>query len=167
MCGKATGRATPSTGSRTPACDFPQRRQSGVEKGGLCGTGGLSEGLRRCGLAEIPVCGSAGVGQRFERWALRGRRAVRRTVVLWAGRGFPADETETGGKDMDKTKREVSRFEWDERTAPRLIRNEELICRDCRHRSEKSGICGKYPQGKPGSVFNSQRWCGEYSPESE
>lgn len=39
MCGKATGRATPSTGSRTPACDFPQRRQSGVEKGGLCGTG--------------------------------------------------------------------------------------------------------------------------------
>ena len=71
------------------------------------------------------------------------------------------------GKDMDKTKREVSRFEWDERTAPRLIRNEELICRDCRHRSEKSGICGKYPQGKPGSVFNSQRWCGEYSPESE
>lgn len=29
----------PSTGSRTPACDFPQRRQSGVEKGGLCGTG--------------------------------------------------------------------------------------------------------------------------------
>ena len=31
----------------------------------------------------------------------------------------------------------------------------------------KSGICGKYPQGKPGSVFNSQRWCGEYSPESE
>ena len=78
-----------------------------------------------------------------------------------------ADETETGGKDMDKTKREVSRFEWDERTAPRLIRNEELICRDCRHRSEKSGICGKYPQGKPGSVFNSQRWCGEYSPEPE
>lgn len=72
-----------------------------------------------------------------------------------------------GGKDMDKTKREVSRFEWDERTAPRLIRNEELICRDCRHRSEKSGICGKYPQGKPGSVFNSQRWCGEYSPEPE
>ena len=51
---------------------------------------------------------------------------------------------------MDKTKREVSRFEWDERTAPRLTRNEELICRDCRHRSEKSGICGKYPQGKPG-----------------
>ena len=47
---------------------------------------------------------------------------------------------------MDKTKREVSRFEWDERTAPRLIRNEELICRDCRHRSEKSGICGKYPR---------------------
>ena len=39
MCGKATGRATPSTGLRTPACDFPQRRQSGVEKGGLCGTG--------------------------------------------------------------------------------------------------------------------------------
>ena len=68
---------------------------------------------------------------------------------------------------MDKTKREVSRFEWDERTAPRLIRNEELICRDCRHRSEKSGICGKYPQGKPGRVFGSQRWCGEYSPESE
>ena len=68
---------------------------------------------------------------------------------------------------MDKTKREVSRFEWDERTAPRLIRNEELICRDCRHRSEKSCICGKYPQGKPGSVFGSQRWCGEYSPESE
>ena len=68
---------------------------------------------------------------------------------------------------MDKTKREVSRFEWDERTAPRLIRNEELICRDCRHRSEKSGICGKYPQGKLGSVFGSQRWCGEYSPESE
>lgn len=68
---------------------------------------------------------------------------------------------------MDKTKREVSRFEWDERTAPRLIRNEELICRDCRHRSAKSGICGKYPQGKPGSVFGSQHWCGEYSPESE
>lgn len=86
---------------------------------------------------------------------------------LWAGGGSPADETETGGKDMDKTKREVSRFEWDERTAPRLTRNEELICRDCRHRSEKSGICGKYPQGKPGSVFGSQRWCGEYSPESE
>ena len=39
--------------------------------------------------------------------------------------------------------------------------------RAVRHRSEKSGICGKYPQGKPGSVFNSQRWCGEYSPESE
>lgn len=86
---------------------------------------------------------------------------------LWAGGGSPADKTETGGKDMDKTKREVSRFEWDERTAPRLTRNEELICRDCRHRSEKSGICGKYPQGKPGSVFGSQRWCGEYSPESE
>lgn len=68
---------------------------------------------------------------------------------------------------MDKTKREVSRFEWDERTVPRLTRNEELICRDCRHRSEKSGTCGKYPQGKPGSVFGSQRWCGEYSPESE
>ena len=68
---------------------------------------------------------------------------------------------------MGEAKREVSRFEWDERTAPRLIRNEELICRDCRHRSEKSGTCGKYPQGKPGSVFNSQRWCGEYSPESE
>lgn len=65
---------------------------------------------------------------------------------------------------MDGTKREVSRFEWDERTAPRLIRNEELICR---YRSEKSGICGKYPQGKPGSVFGSQHWCGEYSPESE
>ena len=102
---------------------------------------------KSCGAAdraEIPVCGEAG-----------------------AGRDSPADETETGGKDMDETKREVSRFEWDERTAPRLIRNEELICRDCRHRSEKSGICGKYPQGKPGSVFNSQRWCGEYSPESE
>lgn len=65
---------------------------------------------------------------------------------------------------MGEAKREVSRFEWDERTVPRLTRNEELICR---HRSEKSGICGKYPQGKPGSVFNSQRWCGEYSPESE
>ena len=102
---------------------------------------------KSCGAAdraEIPVCGEAG-----------------------AGRDSPEDETETGGKDMDETKREVSRFEWDERTAPRLIRNEELICRDCRHRSEKSGICGKYPQGKPGSVFNSQRWCGEYSPESE
>lgn len=138
-----------------------------MEKGGLCGTGGLSEELRHCGLAKVPVCGEAGVGQRFERWALRGRRAVRRTAVLWAGGVPPADETETGGKDMGETKREVSRFEWDERTAPRLIRNEELICRDCRHRSEKSGICGKYPQGKPGSVFNSQRWCGEYSPESE
>lgn len=40
---------------------------------GLCGTGGLCEGLRRCGLAEIPVCGEAGGGQRFEQWALRNR----------------------------------------------------------------------------------------------
>ena len=126
-----------------------------------------AKGCGAVGRAEISVCGEAGAGQRFERWAVRNRRAVRRTAVLWAGGVPPADERETGGKDMDKTKREVSRFEWDERTAPRLTRNEELICRDCRHRSEKSGICGKYPQGKPGSVFGSQRWCGEYSPESE
>lgn len=66
---------------------------------------------------------------------------------------------------MEKPKETISRFEWDEHTAPRLVRNEELICRDCRFRSGKSGICVKYPQGKPGSVFNSQRWCGYYSPE--
>lgn len=97
------------------------------------------------------MCGEAGAGRRFE------RRAVRRAAALRVG-GIP---------QRTKQKQEVSRFEWDERTAPRLTRNEELICRDCRHRSEKSGICGKYPQGKPGSVFGSQRWCGEYSPESE
>lgn len=39
-----------------------------MEKGGLCGTGELCEGLRRCGPAEIPVCGEAGAGQRFEQW---------------------------------------------------------------------------------------------------
>lgn len=137
------------------------------KKAGCAEQVSLAKSRDAVGRAEISVCGEAGGGQWFERWALRGRRAVRRTAVLWAGGGSPADETETGGKDMDKTKREVSRFEWDERTVPRLTRNEELICRDCRHRSEKSGICGKYPQGKPGSVFNSQRWCGEYSPESE
>ena len=39
--------------------------------GGL--RGGLCEELRRCGLAEIPVCGEDGVGQWFKRWALRNR----------------------------------------------------------------------------------------------
>lgn len=123
-----------------------------------------AKGCGAVSRAEIFVCGEAGVGQWFERWALRNRRAGQRPV---SRQGFPGGQNRNRGKDMDKTKREVSRFEWDERTAPRLIRNEELICRDCRHRSEKSGICGKYPQGKPGSVFGSQRWCGEYSPESE
>ena len=66
---------------------------------------------------------------------------------------------------MEKSRPTVSRFEWDEHTAPKLTRNEDLICRDCRFRGEKSGICAKYPQCKPGSVFNSQQWCGEYSPE--
>ena len=139
-----------------------------MEKGGLCGTGELCEGLRCCGLGgDFRVRRKLAAGSGLSGGLCGGRRAVRRTAVLWAGGDSPADETETGGKDMGEAKREVSRFEWDERTAPRLIRNEELICRDCRHRSEKSGICGKYPQGKPGSVFGSQRWCGEYSPESE
>ena len=44
-----------------------------------------AKGCGAVGWAEISVCGEAGVGQRFERWALRGRRAVRRAVTLRVG----------------------------------------------------------------------------------
>lgn len=53
---------------------------------------------------------------------------------------------------MENPKETLSRFELDGHTAPRLVRNEELICWNCRFRSGKSGICVKYPQGEPGST---------------
>lgn len=34
---------------------------------------GLAKSCGAVGRAEVPVCGEAGVGQRFERWALRNR----------------------------------------------------------------------------------------------
>lgn len=33
----------------------------------------LAKSRDAMGRAEVPVCGEAGVGQRFERWALRNR----------------------------------------------------------------------------------------------
>lgn len=57
------------------------------KKAGCAEQVGFAKGCGAVGRAEISVCGEAGGGQRFEQWALRNRRAVRRTAALWAGEG--------------------------------------------------------------------------------
>lgn len=62
-----------------------------------------------------------------------------------------------------ENKNNVTRFEWTAETAPRIRTNDDLICKDCLFKGKKSGICSKYPSGKPGSVFNSEKYCRFYT----
>lgn len=47
------------------------------------------------------------------------------------------------------------KFEWDKASAPKPIKQSDLICKDCFHRSpQRTDICAVYQQVKPLEVLS-------------
>lgn len=45
-------------------------------------------------------------------------------------------------------------FDWTADEAPKLIKNQDLVCKDCIYRMERTDICKKYPYIKPYRVLD-------------
>ena len=47
-----------------------------------------------------------------------------------------------------------SKFEWTKETAPKPVRMEDLVCKDCFHRGGRVDICAQYMNLKPYEVLD-------------
>lgn len=59
-----------------------------------------------------------------------------------------------------------SKFEWTDETAPKPVRMEDLVCKDCFHRSGRTDICAEYQELKPFSVLDGGS-CPHYKKEKK
>jgi hypothetical protein len=49
----------------------------------------------------------------------------------------------------------MNKFEWTSGTGfPKAIKLEDLICKDCKHRSPRTDICAEYQDIKPIKIFD-------------
>lgn len=60
----------------------------------------------------------------------------------------------------------ANKFEWTEATAPKPVKMEDLVCKDCFHRSGRVDICAAYQRIKPISVIDGGD-CDFYKKEEE
>lgn len=58
----------------------------------------------------------------------------------------------------------ANKFEWNEKEAPKAVKQKDLICKDCFHRGGRIDICAAYPDVKPYRVLDGGN-CTHYKKE--